>query len=823
VGEELNSKLFSAVNSLRDKMYASEYKYYLLGLTFYKYLSDKLLEKVVVIANKSLEEYNTQEKQTILYRELLANADMKSDLIETLVDTLSYDIEPDYLFNVLIEQAKRNMFQLVALKEAFAYLSTKYDQFSGLFDDVDLNSKKIGADAQERNITITEVLKKLNDVNVLGHDIGDAYELLIRKFASEAGKKAGEFYTLHEVSDMMARIASIGQEDKRLFSVFDPTMGSGSLMLNVRNYIDYPDGVKYYGQELNTTTYNLAKMNLILHGIEKENMRLRNEDALNKDWPTDEPYTFDAVLMNPPYSTNWYADETFLYDSRFNRYGGLAPKSRADFAFLLHGFYHLKESGTMVIVLPHGVLFRGAAEGIIRKKLLEDGSIDAVIGMPANLFLSTSIPTTVIVLKKNRGKRDVFFINASKDFVKGKNKNKLTEESIEKIVDAYKKRKNIEKYAYVATFEEIKENDYNLNIPRYVNMYSDTIGETGRYLKDIADIFTYQNSVESEGFFLTYKDLKYPLAIKNGIQNNYGIQLKYGDIIVFRSGRKYLFYENELNIYLLANQQNIPFVIRPKRICPEALFLYLETEEVSTFLFDMSGTSFANVQRSVLETLPISKELPPINAHKKNKPYINLFEEKYYIPVSISNLSRLFQSVQIKLTENTNNNQLAKECIKLIETGEEGIYWDFKQKHYSNKARLLHDIICMANNIADRDAYIIIGVEDKTGRVVGAEKDEKRKDTTHFNNILKTVAFFAGNIPVFSLGTFAYKNHEIDVLEIKHTKNRPFFLIEDYRDRDVVVRKNTFYARESDSNTDIDKSASVRAIEHLWYERFINN
>ncbi|MGE1031922.1 type I restriction-modification system subunit M [Bacillus sp. GKis3/1] len=489
---ELNSKLFSAADNLRSKMDASEYKNYLLGLIFYKYLSDKLLEKVVEIADESLEEYNTQEKQTQLYRESLADEDIKNDLIETLVDTLGYDIEPEYLFNVLTNQAKQNTFQLNDLNKAFIDLSTKYDQFNGLFDDMDLKSKKLGSDDQQRNITVTEVLKKLNDIDVIGHNgdvIGDAYEFLIGQFASEAGKKAGEFYTPHEVSDMMARIAAIGQEDKKLFSVFDPTMGSGSLMLNIRNYINYPDNVKYHGQELNTTTFNLAKMNLILHGVDKEDMRLRNGDTLNKDWPTDEPYTFDSVLMNPPYSAKWSSDDTFLDDSRFNRYGKLAPKSKADFAFLLHGFYHLKDSGTMAIVLPHGVLFRGAAEGVIRKKLIEDGSIDAVIGMPANLFFGTSIPTTVIILKKNRTTRDVLFIDASNEFTKGKNQNKLSKENLDKIVETYKKREDVEKYAHVATFDEIKENDFNLNIPRYVDTFEEeesvdmaTIGST---IKDI--------------------------------------------------------------------------------------------------------------------------------------------------------------------------------------------------------------------------------------------------------------------------------------------------------------------------------------------------
>nr|WP_306813723.1 type I restriction-modification system subunit M [Enterococcus gallinarum] len=476
VGQELNQRLFSAADNLRSKMDASEYKNYLLGLIFYKYLSDKLLQQVVLLADESLEEYDEVEKQTKLYQELLADEDSREDLLATIVDTLGYEIEPNRLFNVLADQAKQNIFQLNDLNKGFTELSSKFEQFNGLFDDVDLQSKKLGSDDQQRNVTITEVLKKLNDIDVLGHDgdvIGDAYEFLISQFASEAGKKAGEFYTPKKVSEMMAQIVTIDQEEKKLFSVFDPTMGSGSLMLNVRNYLKYPENVKYHGQEMNTTTFNLAKMNLILHGVDAEDMNLRNGDTLNKDWPTDEPYLFDSVVMNPPYSAKWSADATFLDDSRFNRYGKLAPKSKADFAFLLHGFYHLKDSGTMAIVLPHGVLFRGAAEGVIRKKLLEDGSIYAVIGMPANLFFGTSIPTTVIILKKNRETRDVLFIDASKEFIKGKNQNKLSCDNVKKIVLAYKNRITEDKYAYLASFDEIKENDYNLNIPRYVDTFEE--------------------------------------------------------------------------------------------------------------------------------------------------------------------------------------------------------------------------------------------------------------------------------------------------------------------------------------------------------------
>lgn len=348
----------------------------------------------------------------------------------------------------------------------------------GLFDDIDLTSTKLGANAQQRNVTITEVIKALDEISLFGHDgdvIGDAYEYLIGQFAAGAGKKAGEFYTPQSVSKIISEIVSIGQEEIAPFHIYDPAMGSGSLMLNIRQFVKNPWKVHYHGQELNTTTYNLARMNLILHNVEQSQMRLRNGDTLDEDWPSDEPYLFNAVVMNPPYSANWSADDKFLSDPRFERYGKLAPKSKADFSFLLHGFYHLNENGNMGIVLPHGVLFRGASEGVIRKTLLEMGAIDTVIGLPANIFYGTSIPTTVLILKKNRAKRDVLFIDASKGFEKQKNQNNLRSEDIRKIIDAYKKREDIPKYAHLADYDEIVRNDYNLNIPRYVDTFEEEV------------------------------------------------------------------------------------------------------------------------------------------------------------------------------------------------------------------------------------------------------------------------------------------------------------------------------------------------------------
>ena len=470
---KLNNQLWTSADILRGKMDASEYKNYLLGLVFYKYLSDKQLRAVYEEENGNVAEYPSREEQFAGLMEW--HNDDAEDIKDTISKKLGYFIEPEHLFYSLRENVD---FLIADLENAFAGLGRQGEHFTGLFDDVDLKSTKLGSNAHQRNVTITEVIKALDEIDLFGHDgdvIGDAYEYLIGQFAAGAGKKAGEFYTPQAVSKIISEIVAIGQENVAPFHIYDPTMGSGSLMLNIREYMDENSKLKvhYHGQELNTTTYNLARMNLILHGVEKSQMRIKNGDTLDEDWPIDEPYLFNAVVMNPPYSSNWSADTKFLSDSRFERYGKLAPKSKADFAFLLHGFYHLKENGTMGIVLPHGVLFRGSAEGTIRKSLLEMGAIDAVIGLPPNIFYGTSIPTVVLILKKNRQSREVMFIDASSDYEKQKNQNNLRSEDIAKIVEAYKKRSNISKYAHLATFEEIVSNDYNLNIPRYVDTFEE--------------------------------------------------------------------------------------------------------------------------------------------------------------------------------------------------------------------------------------------------------------------------------------------------------------------------------------------------------------
>lgn len=470
----LKQQLWASADILRGKMDASEYKNYLLGLIFYKYLSDAELREVYEQENGQTITYPDRDEQYRILSEWYEED--REDIKEIIQLQKGYFIEPDKLFYNLRKKSDTYEFELRHLQAGFTALEQQGELFKGLFADIDLDSTKLGSTIQQRNVTITEVLRALDEIDLFEHGgdvIGDAYEYLIGLFAASAGKKAGEFYTPQAVSHIISQITAIDQEDCVPFHIYDPTMGSGSLMLNIRRFIKNPKQINYHGQELNTTTYNLGRMNLILHGVDKDRMRLKNSDTLDSDWPTEEPHQFDSVVMNPPYSAKWSASDKFLSDARFERFGRLAPKSKADFAFLLHGFYHLKDTGTMGIVLPHGVLFRGGAEGVIRQTLLELGSIDAVIGLPANIFYGTPIPTTIIILKKNRSNRDVLFIDASQDFEKRKNQNFLLEEHIEKIISTYKQRQAIEKYAYIASLEEIEENDYNLNIPRYVDTFEE--------------------------------------------------------------------------------------------------------------------------------------------------------------------------------------------------------------------------------------------------------------------------------------------------------------------------------------------------------------
>jgi len=468
--KDLLQVLWNGADVLRGKMDANEYKTYLLGLVFYKYLSDKYLVQVYDLINDK--EPKDLDIALASY-EVALKSDDSEELLDEIMDSLHYTLDPDMTYTSILQAAKDNRFNREKLQSAFKRIQESDEIFLNLFADVDLYSNRLGPNDQKQSSTIAELIKVLEPADLIhseGDVLGNAYEYMIAQFASETGKKAGEFYTPHAPSQILCRIAIFGQEEKKGLQVYDPCMGSASLMLSCRNYSKEPDYIKFYGQELMPSTYNLARMNMFLHGVLPENQILRNADTLDTDWPTDEETEFDVVTMNPPYSAHWSAADGFLKDERFMDYGGkLAPKSKADYAFLLHGFYHLRQTGTMAIVLPHGVLFRGAAEGVIRKILLENGSIYAVIGLPGNMFYNTSIPTCIIVLKKHREGRDVLFIDAQKLFVKEKKQNVMLDEHIDRVLELYKNRSSVDKEAYLASFEDIKKNDFNLNIPRYVD------------------------------------------------------------------------------------------------------------------------------------------------------------------------------------------------------------------------------------------------------------------------------------------------------------------------------------------------------------------
>lgn len=466
---ELQKKLWSIANDLRGNMDASEFRNYILGLIFYRYLSEKTEEEV----DKLLSDDN------LSYEEAWQDEEYREAIEAELISQIGFVVEPQYLFSNFIRKIENQTFDIEELHKAVNKVeeSTRgeesEDDFNHLFADMDLNSSRLGTSNAARTKLISKVMVNLSTLPFVHSDLeidmlGDAYEYLIGQFAATAGKKAGEFYTPQQVSKILAQIVTTDKTDLR--NVYDPTCGSGSLLLRVGREARVRH---YYGQEYNSTTYNLARMNMLLHDVNYNRFSIDNADTLED--PAVDEEKFEAVVANPPYSAKWSADPKFMDDPRFSNYGKLAPKSKADFAFIQHMIHHLDDNGTMAVVLPHGVLFRGAAEGQIRRYLIEEKNyLDAIIGLPANLFFGTSIPTSILVFKKCRQKDDsVLFIDASQSFEKGKNQNHLSDEDVEKIVNTYRNREELDKFSHNATLEEIADNDYNLNIPRYVDTFEE--------------------------------------------------------------------------------------------------------------------------------------------------------------------------------------------------------------------------------------------------------------------------------------------------------------------------------------------------------------
>lgn len=477
----LESKLWAIANELRGKMDADDFRDYILGFIFYKYLS----EKQHLFANKLLETEHTKDYA------LVTNADDLEAIREESLEKLGYFLKPEELFsaiavrgNVKVDEEDEEAAGNFILEDLQSILNAieqstmgndSEDDFNKLFEDIDLASTKLGRTPAARNTLIAKVLAHLDDIDfqldqVEADVLGDAYEYLIGQFASGAGKKAGEFYTPQQVSRILAKVVTLGKA--KIKSAYDPACGSGSLLLRIAKEAEVG---KFFGQELNRTTYNLARMNMILHDVHFSRFDIQQEDTLEE--PQHLMERFEAVVANPPFSAKWKGSNNPLNetDDRFSIYGKIAPSSKADFAFVQHMIHQLADSGTASIVLPHGVLFRGAAEGVIRQYIIkEQNYLDAVIGLPANLFYGTSIPACILVLKKCRvHDQDILFIDASRDFEKQGNQNHLTNAHVERIIETYEKRETIDRYSYVAPLSEVAENDYNLNIPRYVDTFEE--------------------------------------------------------------------------------------------------------------------------------------------------------------------------------------------------------------------------------------------------------------------------------------------------------------------------------------------------------------
>ncbi len=500
--KQLDNKLWGIANLLRGKIGADDYRDYILGFIFYKYLSDKQ----VAHANKLLRLEPIKDYLKVKDEEII-NA-IKEDSLHVL----GYFLEPAQLFTVITAKgnAKSEGESNYILEELKAVLNhieqstmgtDSEEEFNALFEDLDLNSTKIGKTVAARNEIIVKILTYLDKIDFKLEDtnsdiLGDAYEFLIGKFAANAGKSAGEFYTPQQVSKILAKIVTTGKE--KIKSVYDPACGSGSLLLRVAKEAEVGE---FYGQELNRTTFNLARMNMILHDVHYSKFSIAQDDTLEN--PEHLDLRFEAIVANPPFSAHWKSNANPLFnsDERFSQYGRLAPKTKADYAFLTHMLYHLSDNGIMASIFPHGVLFRGAAEGHIREYLIKElNAIDAIIGLPANIFYGTSIPTCILILKKCREVDDnIIFIDASGEgnFTKEGKSNVLRDEDVDRIINTYRNRETVDKYSYVATLAEIAENDFNLNIPRYVDTFEEEppvdLEAVSKDLKQIEDDLQYTN------------------------------------------------------------------------------------------------------------------------------------------------------------------------------------------------------------------------------------------------------------------------------------------------------------------------------------------
>lgn len=477
--ERIETKLWAIADEIRD-LDPNEIKNYFLGFIFYKFLSEKLENCI----NSEL------RKKEIDFIEDYEEGYLKEEMESKAIEKVGYFLKPKYLFRNVSIDAKNGGYVLNEVQKAFkniekSTIGQKSEKaFVKIFEDIKLDSSKIGENDIDRNFTISRILINLNTIDFQNENSSweDVFEYLISKFAASSSKKEAEFYTPKNVSELLAKIVTVGKDEIK--SVYDPTCGSGSLLLKIKDELKVDT---FFGQEINSEIFNIARMNMIIHNVSYENFDIRQGNTLENPQHLDQ--RFEVILANPPFSRKWESAKNFIDDERFKTYNKLIPSSKADFAFIQHMIYQLEENGIMAVVMPHGVLFRGATEGKIRKYLIEKKNyLDAVIGLPANVFYGTAMPTVILVFKKSRDNSDILFIDASKSFERSKFQNIIDPENIHRILDAYKTRVTIDRFAYVASLDEVRENDFNLNIPRYVDVYEEKPVDKDKIIEELENI-----------------------------------------------------------------------------------------------------------------------------------------------------------------------------------------------------------------------------------------------------------------------------------------------------------------------------------------------
>lgn len=687
--QQLAAKIWESANQMRSKIEANEYKDYILGFIFYKYLSDQLVQFVT--------------KAGMTSEEIKALTEQDADTVKYVQDNLGYFIAYDNLFSTWIDPTSE--FDESNVRDALSAFSrlispTYKKLFEGIFTTLETGLSKLGESAGKRTKAISDLLHLIKSIPMSasqGYDVlGYIYEYLIEKFAANAGKKAGEFYTPHEVSVLMSNIIAHELKHKNTIEIYDPTSGSASLLINIgeaiEKYAKNKDSITYYAQELKANTYNLTRMNLIMRGIKASNIKTRNGDTLEDDWPyfdeSDPQGSYhalyvDAVVSNPPYSQNW--DPSFKEnDPRYSRFG-LAPKTKADFAFLLHDLYHLKPDGIMTIVLPHGVLFRGGEEGEIRKQLIEQNHIDTIIGLPANIFFGTGIPTVILVLKQKRQNTDVLVIDASKHFIKEGKNNRLQASDIKRITDVVINRASIDKFSAIVSKETLRDNGYNLNIPRYVDssaaaqswdLHATMLG--GIPNSEIAELQHYWQAFPAlRSILFTPKSAAYSeLAID---KQNVNITIaQHSQVLAFIDAYHQAFngFEEYLSTQLIENWQNVKRnqyepVLSAELFSRLAPINLIDKYQAYQFLSDQWQMISADLEMMQTEGFSATKQVDPnMVIKKKNGQDTDVQEgwKGHILPFDLVQQTYLSEDLNALAEKETRLAEIASELEEILES-----------------------------------------------------------------------------------------------------------------------------------------------------------